>query len=187
MPSLSPQENEQLQATSRLHAPLARAASLGRKNGRSILIFGLLTLLVSAFDPDPLSLAIGAVVTVTGFIEQKLAPRLAQADEAVPSQLARNELVLMAGIVIYGLLKLTVLRPDSEALAQQVGDTSGLGLDVAQLADSLNTLVYVTVIAVALLYQGGMAKYFARRGAMIARYRSESPEWARQIVEGLVG
>ena len=41
---------------------------------------------------------------------ERLVARLIQADEEAPMILARNELALLAGIVVYGLLKLTWLR-----------------------------------------------------------------------------
>ncbi|RKY18758.1 MAG: hypothetical protein DRQ55_12510 [Planctomycetota bacterium] len=185
MPNLSPEEREQLAAAAALHRPLARAASLGRKNGLSLLVFGLATLLLSALGPDVVGLAIGAVVTVTGFIERRVATRLCRADEGAPLILARNELALLAGIVLYAGLKLTWLRESGAELARQIGDTGGLGVDIEALAQSLNTAVYATVIAVALVYQGGMARYFLRRRQMIAVYRAQAPAWARQIVEQL--
>ncbi len=182
---MSPEEREQLQQAAELHRPLARAAALGGKNGAGLVIFGVLTLLVSAFEPDFVGLAIGAVVTTTGFVERRFAARLITADEAAPKILACNELLLLLGIVTYGVLKLTLLRESGAELARQVGDTGNLGIDIEALAESLNTAVYATVIAVALLYQGGMASYFLRRREMIAAYRERCPAWAREIVEGL--
>ena len=38
-------------------------------------------------------------------------------DGAAPTILARNELVLMAGILVFCVLKLTVMRPSGEELA----------------------------------------------------------------------
>jgi hypothetical protein len=55
---------------------------------------------------------------------------------------------------------------------------------VAALTDSLNTLIYTTCMAVTLVYQGGMARYFLRRRAMIATYL-RCPEWARRVVGDL--
>lgn len=187
MPEMSPEERAELQAAAELHRPLAKAASLARTNGTSIAIFGGLTLLFSLPGLDLLGLAIGAVVTVTGVTERRLAPRLEAADESAPRLLCRNELTLLAGIVVYALLKLTWLRESGEELAAQVGDAGGLGIDIESLVDSVNTLVYATVIGVAVLYQGGMARYFLRRGTMIATYRARSPEWARKLVEELGG
>jgi hypothetical protein len=183
--SLSPEERELLQAAVALHAPLARAARLGRANGLGYAVFGLLTLLFSFFGPDPVGLALGAVLLTVGVLEQRGAARLLAADPAAPRLLARNELVLMCAIVAYAGLRLTLLRDDSAELERQLGDTSALGIDVGSLMESINTLVFATVAAVALLYQGGMARYFLRRRAMLDEYVATCPEWAREVVQGL--
>ena len=96
-----------------------------------------------------------------------------------------------AGIAAFRVLHWTghvvpdaqVLIFRGEELAAQLGGTSALGIDVSALTNSLNALIYATFIAVTLLYQGGMARYFLRRRAMIDSYLQECPEWARRVVE----
>ncbi|MHC5210361.1 MAG: hypothetical protein ACYTG2_06565 [Planctomycetota bacterium] len=183
--SLSSEERELLQAAVALHAPLARAARLGAANGLGYAIFGVLTLLFSVFGLDLVGLALGAVLLTVGILERRGAASLRHADPAAPGLLARNELVLMGAIVLYATLRLTILRDDSAALEQQLGDTSALGIDVGELMESMNTMVFATVAAVALLYQGGMARYFLLRRPMLDEYVSTCPDWAREVVEGL--
>ena len=72
------------------------------------------------------------------------------------------------------------MRP--ERSMDRYSDTRSLGIDVEALTSKLNTLVYATFIAVTLIYQGGMARYFLRRRSMIDAYLQECPEWARQVV-----
>jgi len=185
MADMGPDEHEQLRVAAELHRPLARAASLGRKHGMSLALFGALTLALSALGPDYVGLSIGAVVLATGLVEWRVAPRLVHADASAPRILARSECTLLAAIVVYCLLQLTTARSSGEELARQVGGTGDLGIDVAEMAESFTLLVYVTVMAVALAYQGGMALYYLRRRAMIATYQEQTPEWARKIVEAL--
>ena len=180
--TMSTEEHEQLRWAAELHRPIARAASLGRRNGLSLLIFGVLSVLLSLPTLDPVGVAIGAILTTTGLVELRTSRRLARADPSAPKILARNELVLMAGILVFCALKLTVLRGSGEKLVARLSDTIALGTDVAALTNSLNTLIYATFIAVTLLYQGGMARYFLRRRAMIDSYLQECPEWARRVV-----
>ncbi len=179
---MDPEEQEQVRRAAELHRPIARAASLGHRNGVGLLIFGVLSVLFSLPDLDPIGFAIGSILIATGLVELRTSQRLARADPSAPKILARNELVLMAGILVFCVLKLTVLRGSGEELAAQLGGTSALGIDVAALTSSLNTLIYATFIAVTLLYQGGMARYFLRRRAMIDSYLQECPQWARRVV-----
>jgi hypothetical protein len=57
---------------------------------------------------------------------------------------------------------------------------SGLGLDLADLIDSVTRLVSAVVMAVSILYQGGMARYFLKRRNDVAIYLA-SPDWARSL------
>jgi hypothetical protein len=183
---LTAEQRSQLELAIELHRPLARAANLGRSNARGYVAFGVLTLLFAGLlGPDALGLAIGAVVTGVGVAQLRAAKRLRAADPAAPRALARNELLLLGGIAAYAILKLTLLADSGEDLARQVGDTGGLGIDIAELSSSLNTLVYACVLAVTLIYQGGLALYFLRRRPMLERYLAEAPEWARSTVESL--
>lgn len=183
---ISGEQLEQLRRAGELHRPLARAASLARGNGRSLLAFGLLSVILAVPSWDPAGVAIGAVLIVTGSIEVRTSPRLSRGDPSAPALLARNELALMAGIVLFCILKLTVLRESGEDLAKQLGGRArSLGIDVEALTSSLGTVTYAICIAVTLLYQGGLARYFLRRRPMIDTYTRESPEWARDLVSEL--
>src|SRR5258706_408204 len=111
---MTPADKAALQATAELHRGLARAAAVARNNALGYAVFGALTLLVALFGPDVVGLAIGVVVTGVGVAQIRAAVRLRHGDLAAPRALARNELVLMGGIIGYCLLKLTLLR-DSRA------------------------------------------------------------------------
>ena len=54
-----------------------------------------------------------------------------------------------------------------------------------ELVDSMTNVFYASVLAVTLLYQGGLARYYLRRRQAVARYREEVPEWVRTVVESM--
>ena len=182
---MSTEDRTLLTLASELHRPLARAAKLGRGNGAAYAVFGLLSLMFAVMPVDGVGLGIGAVLLGVGFFERWQCRRLLHADAAAPKRLALAELTLLAAIVIYGVLGLTVLPSAGDLLNEQLGGTQGLGIDVQGLAESMNQVWYATVIGVALLYQGGMALYFHRRSAVLARYVQAVPAWARELVESM--
>ena len=184
-PTVNAVDMDALQASAKLHRPLARAASLARSNALGYVVFGALSLVVSAAGADVPGLALGCVLAVVGVLQLKAAPKLRHADPSAPRTLARNELVLLASISVYCLLKLTLLRESGAELEAQIGDTSDLGFDVGDLTNSLNTAVYSTMLAISILYQGGMARYYLRRRPMVQRYLAEVPRDARALVESL--
>ena len=145
-------------------------------------VFGGLSLVFACLGWDIIGLILGAVLLGVGLYERAQSKRLLQADTAAPMRLACGELVLLGAIALYGVLGLTVLPAASEVLTQQLRGTEGLGLDVLKLANSINTLFYTAAIAISLLYQGGMARYFLKRRSDMTRYLEEVPAWAREVV-----
>jgi len=182
---LTAADQEVLRRTAELHRRLNRAAAVARNNALGYVLFGVLSVLFALFGPDVAGLAIGAVLSAVGVGQLRAAARLQRADPGAPRVLARNELVLMGGILVYCLLQLTLLRASGDELKKQVGGDDGLGVDVGELFDFFNTAVYCTFAVVTLLYQGGLALFFSRRGPMVERYLAEAPAWARTTVESL--
>jgi len=148
-------------------------------------IFGGLSLVFALTDWDVIGLILGAVLLGVGLYERAQSKRLLQADTAAPLHLACGELVLLGAIALYGVGGLTVLPGPSELLQQQLGGTQGLGIDVQRIANSISTVWYTAIIAISLLYQGGMALYFRSRRFDVIRYLKEVPVWAREAVESM--
>ena len=168
-----------------LHRPLARAAKLGMANGMGYAVFGGLSLLFALSGWDMAGLTIGAVLLGVGLHERAQARRLIDADPAAPGSLARGELTLLAAITLYGLIGLTVMPGANGALQQQLAGAKGLGVDIQQITNSIQTIWYTAVIAIALLYQGLTARYFLNRRSDLNKYLSEIPAWAREVVEAM--
>jgi hypothetical protein len=179
------QQRELLARAVELHRPLARAARMGRANGGGYVVFGSLSLMFSVLGPDVIGLAMGAVLIGAGLVERAGAARLRQADPTAPLFMARAELAVMAAVVIYGILGLTVLPSLAQELRGQIDGMEELGLDIVEISRSVTTLWYALVIALGLVYQGGMARAFLRRREPLERYLDEIPEWARSVVESM--
>ncbi len=178
---LSDKDKDLLALAAELHRPLARAAKRAYDNGGWLALFGGLTALFGILGPDVVGLIVGGCVLGVGILERRNGERLRRADVEAPRLLARNELCLMVVIVIYALLQLTVFRTTGEELERAAGGALG-GLDIKGMASSLTNPVYATVIAVTLLYQGGMALYYRKRRADVERFVGEIPEWARDLI-----
>ena len=175
-------EQRDLSRAAELGAPLRRAAKLARANGLGYAAFGLLTIL-SSLPFDVAGLLLGGCLLAVGIAQQRTAPRLVAGDHASPRLLARNELLLLAAITAYAVAQMTILRANTSAELEMLGDSAGV--DVAGLVDAIAGAVYGGVIVVSLLYQGGMALYFRRREPIVERYAREVPEWARATLAKL--
>lgn len=180
----SPSEREQLARAAELHRPLARAAKLARANGTGYVVFGVLTWMFSLSDMDNAALLLGIALLAAGLAERRAAARLAGADPEAPRKLAQVEVMLLVSIAIYCILKLTWLRPDGHEISSTIQDAVP-DVDVKAMLDASITAFYGLVLAISLAYQGGMARYFSRRAADVARFREEVPDWARDVIRGL--
>jgi hypothetical protein len=154
-------------------------------NGMGYAVFGGLSLAFALLDWDMAGLLIGAVLLGIGFHERAQAKRLMQADPAAPLGLAHGELALLSAITIYGLIGLTVMPDVNGVLRSQLASVKGAGLDIQKITNSIQVFWYTTVIVIALIYQGLMARYFLSRRSDLTRYRAEVPNWAREVVESM--
>jgi hypothetical protein len=91
----------------------------------------------------------------------------------------RSQLLLLAIIQIYVAIQLLSLQMQglkgifsAEFLDELPQAAQGTGMSVADLSRQLAQMArgtYLTVAVLTLLYQGGMAWYYHRRGALIRR------------------
>ena len=182
---MSAEDRLELVETAKRLEPLKRAARRGRANGLGYVVFGGLSLLLSiSSNPDWIGLLIGAALSGAGLVERSQAARLGQGDPVAPTRMAQAELALLGAILLGGVIKLVFSSSASGELRTATGELSGLGLDVADLIDSVTRLVYAVVMAVSILYQGGMARYFLKRRNDVAIYLA-SPDWARSLAQSM--
>jgi hypothetical protein len=176
------QDREMLARAATLRAPLARAARLAASNGTGYVVFGALTALFSLSTElsDLVALAVGATLVFVGITARRLAPRMRDGDADAARGLARNELVLLAAIAVYCLLMLTVVSPVSDEIDDMLS-SGGFAVDIT----SMSRTFYALILTIAVLYQGGLSRYFFSKAALAEAYVAKVPEWARHAVAAL--
>jgi len=182
MDNTSEPQQRELARAAELGMPLRRAAKIARANGTGYAVFGVLTILLS-LGGSITGLLLGGCLLAVGLAQRRAAPRLVAAAQDSPRILARNELLLLAAIIAYAVAQMTVLRANTSAELEMLGESAGI--DVADLVDAMVRVVYGTVVVMSLLYQGGMALYFLRRAPLVERNAREVPEWARETLAKL--
>lgn len=180
------QAGEALRRAAELRVPLVRAAKRADFYAAGYLVLGSLGALFGLMGPDTASLSVGLAVAAVGWDERRQARRLRRGEPGAARTLARDELLLLGVIAVYCALSLTVLRADTRELQAALGG-SLQGLDVQAISDRLTNILYPTVFAVSLVFQGLLARHYAGREPDAARYRDEAPEWARAALESAGG
>lgn len=142
---------------------LLRVLRIAKVNGLSVLIIAGLGTLLSI--GDWFGMAIGIAVAYGGWLELSGRKQLLHGDVAGVRRLVQSQLVVLAAIEIYCLMKLGF--DSTHGVSQELrGAMIEMGVDMAALEPSLRLAFYGTYGAVALLtviYQGGMARYYSRR------------------------
>lgn len=152
---------------------LARTLRLANADGRLVLWLSGLFAIFAAAGHDGIGAAAGCAAAGAGAIELHGCGLLRQEESRGVDWLIRGQLLLLATILIYAAMRLTHF--DAESLRQRITPEiddriSQVGMTRDQFLDACRTLYqifYGLVGFVALVYQGTMARYYARRRAMI--------------------
>ena len=148
-------------------AQLKRLLRSANINGTSVVIIAGLGTLLSL--GDWLGMAVGAVVFYGGWMELKGRRQVLAGDASGVRLLVRSQWIVLAAIEAYCLIKLGFDKSHGVSPELRTAMTD-LGIDMAELEPSLRLAFYGTYIAVAaltLVYQGGMARYYARRAGPV--------------------
>lgn len=142
-------------------------------DGWSITIVAGLCTLVSLLFAEWIGISIGATITAAGLIELRGRARLARGNIGGLDWLIRTQVLILATIGLYAFRNL--LAFDEAVLLAQVTpelrnaiDQLGISMaDIERLMKPIYYGIYLTVIAVTVLFQGGLALYYASRRAKI--------------------
>jgi hypothetical protein len=153
---------------------LRRVLKTSRLNGWSVAIFAGLCSLVSLAFGDPVGCSVGLLVALGGALEVRGHRLLKRRDADGMKWLVRSQLVVLGVIWTYAATRLVsfdqeivreLVSADMRASLNELGLTTE---DILPLVRRFFYLLYGSVMAATLIYQGGLALYYRRRTAMVA-------------------
>jgi hypothetical protein len=180
--SLSPIEVQQQLAAARLSsAKVRRAASVAYADGWMIAICGVPTFLFGAMGglSGISGIILGGALCIIAYIEFDGAKRFRRLDITAARRLGYNQLALAVVLIAYSLWSLYTsahggLAAELQANAPELGN---MGTEIQDLMQTASRILYITLIAVAILAQGGTALYYFSREKYIKRYVEQTPPW----------
>lgn len=154
---------------------LRRVLLISAIDGWSIAVFAGFCTLVSLVLGEWIGVSIGAVITFAGVLELRGRTRLIRGEITGLSWLIRAQVLILATIGLYAFRNL--LAFDEAALMAEItpelrNAINQLGISMADFQALMKPVYcgfYLTVIGVTLLFQGGLALYYASRRAQITR------------------
>ena len=171
--NFSPEQRQALADAKERYRGCMKAARTATFNIWSIGSFAGITILFGFFSLTAMLLGIGmAVVTWNEYRGRALLRRF---DPAGPLLLGRNQLGLMALIVVYALWSMYRAHTNPDPGLAQMDEI--MGGDVTGLVADLTVLVYLAVIAITGIFQGLLARFYFKRIGMVEAYLRDTPEW----------
>lgn len=161
------------------------AARVASFNGWSLGIGAALSAPFALFSLVGLLLTVG--LAVVSFNEFRGRKRLLQFDPAAAKMLGWNQLALLAMIVVYCLWMLYVgLAGENSFVAQMEAQPelqAALGSmdEMGDLYNRLVVILYSSIMAVSVVFQGVNALYYFSRRKYIQAYVRDTPEWVRDV------
>jgi hypothetical protein len=158
---------------------LRRVVRVARFDGMSILGVAGLFALISAASRDVSGAVIGLLVAAAGAIELHGAALLRAGRGNGMRWLVSSQLYLMTTML--GYVAVRISNPDISSIrpvvtAELAGQIQQAGMGVDQFLLEFLRLVYLSVAAATLLYQGGMTIYYLRRRTAVEAAVQESEQ-----------
>ena len=151
---------------------LNRLLRVARMNGTSVLFASGFFALLAALGGDVTGAIAGLVVAGAGAMELHGGTLLAHGVGRGLRWLVWSQLVCLAGILVYCLVRLRVpYMPPLPAWAQEVMTQRAheVGLTIDQVMTDAYTSSIMLLAALSTIYQGSMAIYYARRRKPVRR------------------
>ncbi len=162
---------------------LKRVLKISRVNGWSVVIFAGLGILLALALGDLASAGLGLLVGGAGWMELHGHKRLKRRDPEGMTWLVRSQMFLLSVVLVYCASRLgsfdnetmlSGLTPEMESLLKESGIERADLVPMVRLA-FFSTYITITVAALTVLYQGGMAFYYRRKIKLVTEALAAAP------------
>lgn len=122
---------------------------------------------------------LGAAMCVVAHFELRAATSLRRLETGSIDALVRNQIILGSMLFVYAFWSLisAMLGPSLLAHAAVSTDVARMLKPFDSLARAISVTVYVAIMLVAVVVQGGSALYYRSRGQYLADYLANTPVW----------
>lgn len=186
---LSESHFEQLRLIERLAHPAHRAGGYAKFSGWTTLLAGALSIPFALRNIPMLVFC----VCLAGIGTRELSQRrqLLQLKTTAPRKLAMNQLLLAGTLIAYSVYML-VAAPStsvvdsalsSDPMLQSAPELNGMIDDLAQMERMAKALMYVGLIVIAILVQGGTAIYYTTKAKSLKRLHQQCPGWCVRVYQ----
>jgi hypothetical protein len=160
--------------------PIRRQIAVATFDAWTVAAFAGITAAFGVTSPP--ALCVGLAMGVIAFVEFRAIRQLRELDPAASRTLALNQFAFAAVLILYAAYNL--ISPGqgvSAEVREVVAADPQLGEMLAGFTSLVNRILYLGVIAFAVLFQGGCGIYHLTRVPLVRRYRDSTPPWVLQL------
>lgn len=188
---LSDAHFDQLTRLAILARPIERAARYASFSGWSTLLAGAFSMPFALRNPPMLLFCI--MVAAIGTRELSLHRRLLSLETRAPRLMAINQLCLGGTLIAYAVYMLASAPGEgvvasamaSDPMLQSTPELGGMLDDLTRLERLATAMLYVGMIVVAMVVQGGTALYYGLKGGRLRKLHKLTPCWAVRVYQTL--
>ncbi len=186
---LSDAHLDQIRLASKRARPIEKAVRYAHFSGWATLLAGMLSLPFAIGNTPMLIFTI--TLAGIGTRELTLKRSLKALKPWALRKLAINQLVLGSTLIIYAILMLVATPKQtmiesamaSDPMMQNTPELTGMMDDLIVFEQMATALIYVGMIVLAILFQGGTALYYIRKSAKLKKFHKHTPEWVIQVYQ----
>jgi hypothetical protein len=172
----------QLDAARASHRKIARACSVARGDGWTLLLFAVLSVICGLASVE--GVMVGLALGVIAYFELRGAGQLKRLETRATRMLTINQLCLAGLLVSYASWQLFLIHTGQHEVSKsftaqpELKDAMGSYVEVV---GNMMVLFYQGLIAVAVLGQGSMALYYHTRARHLQAYLEATPPWIHDM------
>ncbi len=186
---LSDAHLEQIRLASKRARPIEKAVRYAHFSGWATLLAGVLSL-PFALGNTPMLIFTVALAGI-GTRELTLKRSLKALKSWAPRKLAINQLILGSTLIIYAIFMLvsapkqTMIESamDADPMMQSTPELAGMMDDLIVFEQMATALIYVGMIVLAVLFQGGTALYYSRKSSKLKKFHKHTPDWVVRVYQ----
>lgn len=189
---LGEQHFAQLRQLARLTRPLNRMAGYAKFSGWTTLLAGALSMPFALRNLPMLIFC--ACLAGIGTRELTLRRRLLRLETPAPGKMAINQVLLGVALIGYSVFMIatnpggTVVASaiENDPMLRGTPEISGMMDDMVRIERLATMMLYVGLIAVAIVVQGGTAVYYATRTGVLRRLHQRCPDWCIRVHQSML-
>jgi len=178
---------EQLERAAKLAKPVEKAVRYAQFSGWMTLLAGASSL---PFAIGNLPMMIFALIVAgIGTRELTIGRTLRVLDMTAPKRLAINQVLLGSAVCAYAIFMLLSVPGEgmvesamkSDPMMQSTPEIGGMMNDMIQLEQVATAMMYVLMIVLAIVMQGGTALYYLLKGRRLKSLHRQTPQWVVDV------